>query len=99
MNTTKDTMTGRLDRFVRWFFNSSPMGEMIEPHASERWAVPKRPFWVRRVALGGAMICALVVLAVFYSVVAAAVERASAKHRDVVAQAVFAVPVRATPTP
>jgi len=38
--------------------------------------------WIRQGALGGAALCALILIAVFYSVVAGAVERAASRRSE-----------------
>jgi hypothetical protein len=88
--------TDRLDRFVRWFFNSSPVDTMIVPVASAQPASPfEQPGWVRHSAFGGAVIGALILLVVFYSVVAGAVEHAAIRRTQAAEQANAALPYHA----
>jgi hypothetical protein len=65
-----------IDRFVRWFFNSSPTTMAIEPQAQE----PIHHTLLRHGFVGGVAVAAIVVLIVFYSVVAGAVDRAAEKR-------------------
>lgn len=79
------TFTQRLDRFVRWFFNSSPTSNEIVPTVSPQrpgLTTVDRPVWLSRSAFGGAALGALILLAVFYSVVVGAVERGASRHAD-----------------
>jgi len=69
--------TEAIDRFVRWFFNSSPTVMAIESPDADRAHVPAL---VRKGVVGGAVVIAIVLLMVFYSVVAGAVDQA-AKRR------------------
>ena len=66
-----------IDRFVRWFFNSSPMVTEIE---SVGPAPGRVPALVEKGVLGGAAVIALILILVFYSVVAGAVDRAAKRH-------------------
>lgn len=65
-----------VDRFVRWFFNSSPAAMAIEP----RVPVPIHHALLRHGFVGGVAVAAIVVLMVFYSVVAGAVDRAAERR-------------------
>jgi branched-subunit amino acid ABC-type transport system permease component len=71
------TMTDRIDHFVRWFFNSSPEQTAIEPTRSMGFTEPA----IRRSAIVFAAVAAFVLLLLFHSVVAGAVERAAAHRR------------------
>ncbi len=65
-----------IDRFVRWFFNSSPTATAIEPQLQ----VPIHHTLLRHGFVGGVGLAAIVVLMVFYSVVAGAVDRAAERR-------------------
>ena len=65
-----------IDRFVRWFFNSSPTATAIEPQLQ----VPIHRTLLRHGFVGGVGLAAIVVLMVFYSVVAGAVDRAAERR-------------------
>lgn len=65
-----------IDRFVRWFFNSSPTTIAIEPQELE----PVHLTILRHGFVGGVALAAVVVLMVFYSVVAGAVDRAAERR-------------------
>jgi hypothetical protein len=65
-----------IDRFVRWFFNSSPTAMAIEP----RVQVPVHRVLLHHGFVGGVGVAAIVVLMVFYSVVAGAVDRAAERR-------------------
>jgi len=75
----------RVDHFVRWFFNSSPTTEAIEGQAPGRGGANMSARHDRRTTarrdgvLAAAGVVALVLLGVFYSVVAAAVERGASR--------------------
>ena len=69
--------TEAIDRFVRWFFNSSPVATEIEP---QNQGAGRFPAFVQKGMLGGAAVIALVLILVFYSVVAGAVDRAAKRH-------------------
>ncbi|MEO8523924.1 MAG: hypothetical protein ABI460_04300 [Caldimonas sp.] len=64
------------DGFVRWFFNSSPTTTAIEPQEP----VPMHLALLRHGFVAGVAVAAIVVLMIFYSVVASSVDRA-AEHR------------------
>ncbi len=77
------TLTARIDRYVCWFFNSSPDGTGIDFRSLVRRRgadVPPHGEIVRRSALVIAVAIALALLGVFYSVVAGAVDRAAVKR-------------------
>jgi hypothetical protein len=42
------TLTAQIDRFVRWFFNSSPEAMVIEPRPCRPAPRPSRPLRDRR---------------------------------------------------
>jgi hypothetical protein len=73
-----NTLTDRIDPFVRWFFNSSPDRTSIEPRATSGLDQPV----VRRSALAVAVVAAIALLLIFHSVVAGAVERAAHRRAD-----------------
>ncbi|MEP7301045.1 MAG: hypothetical protein ABI699_05905 [Caldimonas sp.] len=78
--------TAGIDRFVRWFFNSSPDLTEIEPCVQ-----PSQQAWLlRHGALIGGSTVALILLLVFYSVVVSAVERATERHAAAQAEAILA---------
>lgn len=66
-----------IDRFVRWFFNSSPTVTEIESLDREPGRVPAL---VEKGVLCGAAVIALILILVFHSVVAGAVDRAAKRH-------------------
>jgi hypothetical protein len=66
----------RFDRFVRWFFISSPT-TLVESRAT---TVADESSWLRRIAIAAGVAIAMVILVIFYAVVSAAVEHA-ANHR------------------
>lgn len=72
------TLTACADRFVRWFFNSSPDHTTIQPRAPSGLEQPA----VRKSALAVAVVLALALLLVFHSVVAGAVERAAQRRAE-----------------
>jgi hypothetical protein len=77
------TLTARIDRSVRWFFDSSPSGEVIGGRSrAPRFGAELMPHGeiVRRSVLAFAAAVALGLLGVFYSVVAGAVDRAAIKR-------------------
>ena len=72
-----------IDRFVRWFFNSSPVSMAIESRPSGKGdppALARSERLLRHGVLAGAAMVALVLLLVFYSVVAGAVDRAAQRR-------------------
>jgi hypothetical protein len=97
------TLTAWIDRFVRWFFDTSPRGQMI----GGRWHVPRRSDGVsaheevvrrRALVLGTAIAVAL--LGIFYSVVAGAVDRAAVRRAHAVTETVaWRAPDRAPAQP
>jgi len=72
-----------IDRFVRWFFNSSPTATAIEP----RPPVPLHLTLLRHSFVGGVAVAAIVVLVLFYSVVAGAVDRAAERRATTLTEA------------
>jgi hypothetical protein len=97
------TLTTWIDRFVRWFFDSSPQGQMI----GRPWRAPRRSAElsphgeiVRRSALAFGAAVAVALLGVFYSVVAGAVDRAAVKRAQAVTEtAAWRAPTRAPAPP
>lgn len=69
-------LNDEIDGFVRWFFNSSPTTTVIEPQESVPMYITLR----RHGFVGGVAVAAIIVLMIFYSVVASSVDRA-AEHR------------------
>ena len=71
-------LADQIDRFVRWFFNVSPTTESIlpslQPEPTDK--LERHPL-LRNGMVGSAVVIALFLLSVFYSVVAGAVDRAA----------------------
>jgi hypothetical protein len=100
-------LAAQIDRFVRWFFNVSPTTTSIEPRLQpEPTDTLERHPLLRNGVMGSAVVIALILLAVFYSVVAGAVDRAAQRRTDARLEAsalalrtshrpVLAVPVQA----
>jgi hypothetical protein len=84
-------LTAGIDRFVRWFFDSSPEGEVIGGRSGgPRRSAELSPHGeiARRSALVIAAAIAIALLGVFYSVVAGAVDRAAIKRSQAGAETV-----------
>lgn len=96
------TLTARIDRFVRWFLDFSPQGQVI----GNRWRVPgsaepsPHQEIVRRSALAFGAAVAVALLGLFYSVVAGAVDRAAVRRSHAVIETVaWRAPARASAPP